>query len=165
MYLEEEDIELTFTGYRFIQTRHYIYYFACVLTGGILFLLGRWMPQRYLAFVAERCEMSQAESVVVEVRRLFTFVNYRPPHDPIDFQSVHPLSLSFFASRDTPRQPPISCVGYYKFARNQTHYVQCLINYFLYPMNDLSLGCLWPIGHGGRLHKVLWRPYQLSLQS
>ncbi|KAF9132248.1 hypothetical protein BGW39_000500 [Mortierella sp. 14UC] len=66
VYLEEEDIELTFTGYRFLQTRLYIYYLACVLSGGILFLLGRWMPQRYLAFVAEKCEMSQAESVVVE---------------------------------------------------------------------------------------------------
>ncbi|KAF9907569.1 hypothetical protein EC991_010781 [Linnemannia zychae] len=66
VYLEEEDIELTFTGYKFLQTRLYIYYLACVLSGGILFLLGRWMPQRYLAFVAEKCEMSQAESVVVE---------------------------------------------------------------------------------------------------
>lgn len=36
------------------------------------------MPQRYLAFVAEKCEMSQAESVVVEVRSLFTFLNYPP---------------------------------------------------------------------------------------
>ncbi|KAH7047823.1 hypothetical protein BKA57DRAFT_463445 [Linnemannia elongata] len=66
VYLEEEDIELTFTGYRFLQTRLYIYYLACVLSAGILFLLGRWLPQRYLAFVAEKCEMSQAESVVVK---------------------------------------------------------------------------------------------------
>ncbi|KAK3846048.1 MAG: P-type ATPase-like protein [Linnemannia gamsii] len=66
VYLEEEDIELTFIGYRFLQTRLYIYYLACVLSGGVLFLLGRWMPQRYLAFAAEKCDMSQAESVVVE---------------------------------------------------------------------------------------------------
>ncbi|KAF9933570.1 hypothetical protein FBU30_005213 [Linnemannia zychae] len=66
VHLEEEDIELVFTGYRLLQTRLYVYYLACIMSGGILFLLGRWMPQRYLSFVAERCEMNQAESVVVE---------------------------------------------------------------------------------------------------
>ena len=90
VYLEEEDIELTFTGYRFLQTRLYIYYLACVLSGGILFLLGRWMPQRYLAFVAEKCVMSQAESVVVEVPTIsFSTSSF---HDPIERDL--PLSLS-----------------------------------------------------------------------
>ncbi|KAF9435253.1 hypothetical protein BGZ76_006630, partial [Entomortierella beljakovae] len=34
--------------------------------GGILFLLGRWMPRRYISFVAEKCSMDLADSVVVE---------------------------------------------------------------------------------------------------
>ncbi|KAG0368660.1 hypothetical protein BGZ54_001471 [Gamsiella multidivaricata] len=66
VYLEEEDVELTFTGYRFRQTRLYLYYLLCVLSGGIVFLLGRWMPQRYIAFVARKCEMSKAECIVVQ---------------------------------------------------------------------------------------------------
>lgn len=91
VYLEEEDIELTFTGYRFLQSRLYIYYLACVLSAGIFFLLGRWLPQRYLAFVAEKCEMSQAESVVVEVNSLFApSITKAPllplPHDPFEFE-------------------------------------------------------------------------------
>ncbi|KAG0284766.1 hypothetical protein BGZ98_005803, partial [Dissophora globulifera] len=34
--------------------------------GGIVFLLGRWMPHRYISFVAKKCSMGQAEAVVVE---------------------------------------------------------------------------------------------------
>ncbi|KAF9952017.1 hypothetical protein BGZ72_006571 [Mortierella alpina] len=66
MYLEDEDVELTFTGYRFVQTWVVLYYLACLLSAGILFLLGRWMPRRYIAFVAEKCKMDHAEVVAVE---------------------------------------------------------------------------------------------------
>ncbi|KAG0243506.1 hypothetical protein BGW41_002046 [Actinomortierella wolfii] len=66
VYLEEEDIQLTFTGYRFIRLRVMLYYVACVLTAGILFLLGRWLPKYYLRLVAERCDLSRAEYIVVE---------------------------------------------------------------------------------------------------
>ncbi|KAF8929411.1 hypothetical protein BGZ58_008955 [Dissophora ornata] len=66
VYLEEEDVELTFTGYKYNQSALYLYYLLCVLSGGIVFLLGRWMPQRYIAFVAQKCEMSKAECIVVQ---------------------------------------------------------------------------------------------------
>ncbi|KAF9184509.1 hypothetical protein BGZ51_003318 [Haplosporangium sp. Z 767] len=66
VYLEEEDVELIFTGYRYRQYRLYFYYLLCFLSGGIIFLLGRWMPQRYIAFVAQKCEMSRAECIVVQ---------------------------------------------------------------------------------------------------
>ncbi|KAG0249555.1 hypothetical protein BG011_009135 [Mortierella polycephala] len=66
VYLEEEDVELVFTGYRYRQYRLYLYYLLCFLSGGIIFLLGRWMPQRYIAFVAQKCEMSRAECIVVQ---------------------------------------------------------------------------------------------------
>ncbi|KAF9177839.1 hypothetical protein BGZ51_000548 [Haplosporangium sp. Z 767] len=66
VYLEEEDVGLTLTGYRFLQFQLYLYYLACFLSGGIVFLLGRWMPQRYMAFVAEKCEMGLAESIAIE---------------------------------------------------------------------------------------------------
>ncbi|KAG0214920.1 hypothetical protein BGX28_001126 [Mortierella sp. GBA30] len=66
VYLEEEDIELTFTGYRFLSIRILLYRVACLLSGGVIFLLGRWMPQRYMTFVAERCDMDHAEVVVVQ---------------------------------------------------------------------------------------------------
>ncbi|KAF8975084.1 hypothetical protein BGZ46_009440 [Entomortierella lignicola] len=66
VHLEEEDVELTFTGYRFLQTWLYIYYIICFMSGGVIFLLGRWMPRRYISFVAEKCSMNQADSIVVE---------------------------------------------------------------------------------------------------
>ncbi|KAF9915959.1 hypothetical protein BX616_004966 [Lobosporangium transversale] len=66
LHLEEEDVELMFTGYRFLQVRIYLYYIICVLSGGVIFLLGRWMPQYYISFVTEKCAMSLAEIVVIE---------------------------------------------------------------------------------------------------
>ncbi|KAF9372781.1 hypothetical protein CPB97_001011, partial [Podila verticillata] len=64
--LEEEDITLTFTGYQYLKSWQYLYYAVCVLTGGIIFLLGRWMPQRLIAWIATPCEMSSAEAIVIE---------------------------------------------------------------------------------------------------
>jgi len=69
--LEEEDITLTFTGYQYCKSWQYLYYVACVLTGGIIFLLGRWMPQRLIAWIATPCEMSSAEAIVIEASMQF----------------------------------------------------------------------------------------------
>ncbi|KAK3818066.1 MAG: P5-type ATPase cation transporter-domain-containing protein [Linnemannia elongata] len=66
VYLEEEDVELIFTGYRFRKHRIYLYYIFCALSFGIIFLLGRWMPRHYIAFVAQKCEMNHAEFIVVQ---------------------------------------------------------------------------------------------------
>ncbi|KAF9125309.1 hypothetical protein BGX30_000523 [Mortierella sp. GBA39] len=66
VYLEEEDVELIFTGYRFRKHRLYLYYIFCALSFGIIFLLGRWMPHHYIAFVAQKCEMNHAEFIVVQ---------------------------------------------------------------------------------------------------
>ncbi|KAG0329471.1 hypothetical protein BGZ99_001857 [Dissophora globulifera] len=65
VYLEEEDVELIFTGYRYRRSYLYLYYLLCVLSSGIVFLLGRWMPKRYIAFVAQKCEMSKADCIAV----------------------------------------------------------------------------------------------------
>ncbi|KAF9298618.1 hypothetical protein BGZ74_009293 [Mortierella antarctica] len=61
--LEEEDITLTFTGYQYLKSWQYLYYVACVVTGGVIFLLGRWMPQRLITWIAAPCEMSSAEAI------------------------------------------------------------------------------------------------------
>ncbi|KAF9913042.1 hypothetical protein EC991_005910 [Linnemannia zychae] len=66
VYLEEEDVELIFTGYKYLKSKLYIYYILCALSFGIIFLLGRWMPRHYIAFVAQKCEMNHAEFIVVQ---------------------------------------------------------------------------------------------------
>lgn len=84
--LEEEDITLTFTGFQYLKSWQYLYYVACVLTGGIIFLLGRWMPQRLIAWIATPCEMSSAEAIVIEASMQFypaklpNVVPYLPPY-------------------------------------------------------------------------------------
>jgi cation-transporting ATPase 13A3/4/5 len=73
VHLEEEDIQLRFTGYKYVQMRLYIYYLACLLSAGVLFLLGRWMPKYYISFVAITCRMGQAEFVVIEVSQHYSY--------------------------------------------------------------------------------------------
>jgi len=63
---------LIIIGYRYLQYRLYLYYLLSVLSFGIVFLLGRWMPQRFISYVAETCEMSRAECVVVQVMKLLS---------------------------------------------------------------------------------------------
>ena len=69
-------MELIFTGYRFRKHRLYLYYISCALSFGIIFLLGRWMPHHYIAFVAQKCEMNHAEFIVVQVCFLYLLFVY-----------------------------------------------------------------------------------------
>ncbi|KAI8352801.1 hypothetical protein B0O80DRAFT_427396 [Mortierella sp. GBAus27b] len=66
VHLEEEDVQLTLTGYQVVQSQLYLYYFVCFLSAGVVFLLGRWMPKYYISFVAKPCKMGQASFVVIE---------------------------------------------------------------------------------------------------
>ncbi|KAF9998130.1 hypothetical protein BGZ65_006344, partial [Modicella reniformis] len=66
VYLEEEDVRFTLTGYQTLKIKLYVYYLACLLSGGIMFLLGRWMPRYYIFFVARKCRMNLAEFIVIE---------------------------------------------------------------------------------------------------
>ncbi|CAG8707115.1 4300_t:CDS:2, partial [Acaulospora morrowiae] len=66
IYLEEEDLNLFLTGYRFNRYGLYTYYILCVLTGGVLLLLSRWMPKLWIWLVGNVSDMEKAEWVVVE---------------------------------------------------------------------------------------------------
>ncbi|KAF0454787.1 P-type ATPase-like protein [Gigaspora margarita] len=66
VYLEEEDLNILLVGYKFNRYRLYIYYILCVLTGGIFYLIGRWIPKLWVWSVGNVCELGKAEWVVVK---------------------------------------------------------------------------------------------------
>ncbi|KAG5458229.1 MAG: P5-type ATPase cation transporter-domain-containing protein [Olpidium bornovanus] len=66
LLLEEEDLHLSIVGYHFHRYRVRVYYFLCVATGGILYLLGRWIPRLWVAWVGKACPLGQAQWVVAE---------------------------------------------------------------------------------------------------
>ncbi|CAG8453049.1 1903_t:CDS:10 [Gigaspora rosea] len=66
VYLEEEDLNLLLAGYKFNRYRLYTYYILCILTGGMFYLIGRWIPKLWVWLVGNVCELGRAEWVVVK---------------------------------------------------------------------------------------------------
>ncbi|CAG8441606.1 2748_t:CDS:10 [Diversispora eburnea] len=66
VYLEEEDLNLFLIGYKFHRYRLYSYYILCILTGGILYLLFRWIPRLWVLWVGSECEMGKAEWILIK---------------------------------------------------------------------------------------------------
>ncbi|KAL1919402.1 uncharacterized protein VTP21DRAFT_2095 [Calcarisporiella thermophila] len=66
IYLEEEGLKIWLSGYHFNSLMLFLYYGSCILTGGLLFLLGRWIPSIYIRFAGRKCPLNEANYMVVE---------------------------------------------------------------------------------------------------
>ncbi|KAJ1915835.1 hypothetical protein IWQ60_008310, partial [Tieghemiomyces parasiticus] len=65
IYLDEEDLTIVVQGYSYRPALLYLYYALCIATGGIVYVLGRWFPQRRLALVAGPVPLARAGWLVV----------------------------------------------------------------------------------------------------
>ncbi|KAI9248797.1 hypothetical protein BDA99DRAFT_445940 [Phascolomyces articulosus] len=62
--LLEEDVEISIQGYRY-DTFHYLFYrVSCVLSLGLVWLVCRWMPKWWVAWVGERATLDKAQWLV-----------------------------------------------------------------------------------------------------
>lgn len=68
IYIADEDLPLRFVGLRLIKPRVVLWWIACVLSLGSLWLVGRWLPNMWRKSVGKPGEFAIAEYVVVEVR-------------------------------------------------------------------------------------------------
>ena len=70
VFIADEDVHVRFVGYQTIPLRHFIWQVLCVLTFGILGLLGRWFPRLWLRWVAQEKAFKHMERgfLVIEVR-------------------------------------------------------------------------------------------------
>lgn len=68
VYIPDEDLPLRFVGLHLSQARVVAWWVACVLSGGTLWLLGRWMPNLWRNSTGRMGEFDKASYVVVEVR-------------------------------------------------------------------------------------------------
>jgi cation-transporting ATPase 13A2 len=66
IYLADDDCLIRFTGYETIAVRQAIYIFVCIITLGIVYLLGRWLPHRRYQYICRECDFDKAEFVVVQ---------------------------------------------------------------------------------------------------
>lgn len=72
LYIADEDSTICFIGYEVIRWRAWLWKLSCVISLGILSLLGHWFPRLWLRWVArEKAFVESANGfVVVEVRML-----------------------------------------------------------------------------------------------
>ena len=69
MYVSDEDVNIRFVGYEVLRSRQALWRIGCVLSFGILALLGHWFPRAWLRWVAREKAFVHIEHgfVVVEV--------------------------------------------------------------------------------------------------
>ena len=72
IYVSDEDVNIRFVGYEVIRVWEALWRVCCILSFGILALLGYWFPRIWLRWVAQEKAFMHIEHgfVVVEVRRL-----------------------------------------------------------------------------------------------
>lgn len=71
LYIPDEDLPLKLFGLRVSRVKVAAWTVGCVLSGGSLWLLGRWVPSVWLKGVGQPGEFEEASYVVIEVRRCF----------------------------------------------------------------------------------------------
>jgi len=65
-YIAEEDLVLGIAGYKTSKAKLYLYYFLCLISFGLFYLLLRWFPRYKFSFYGEKCPLAKAEWVVAE---------------------------------------------------------------------------------------------------
>ncbi|KAI8370583.1 uncharacterized protein BYT42DRAFT_502417 [Radiomyces spectabilis] len=64
LYLPEEDIEITIEGHRYNRLRLLLYRLCCIGSFGLLWLVARWVPQWWIAWVSDKVPLKDAEWLV-----------------------------------------------------------------------------------------------------
>ncbi|CCD24889.1 putative acid anhydride hydrolase NDAI_0E00730 [Naumovozyma dairenensis CBS 421] len=65
-YIAEEDLVVGIAGYKTSKIRKQVYNLFCILTGGLLYLLFRWLPTYKVLFIGSKVPLGRAEWVILE---------------------------------------------------------------------------------------------------
>ncbi|KEY66546.1 hypothetical protein S7711_08049 [Stachybotrys chartarum IBT 7711] len=66
LYMANEDLTIAIAGFRTSYVGYTIYILLCVLTGGIAYLLFRWLPRWYIGLLGQPYPLRECEWVVIE---------------------------------------------------------------------------------------------------
>lgn len=66
VYVENEDLTIAIAGFRTRTTGYVAYLILCVLTGGIAYLVFRWLPRLYISLLGQTCPLRDCSWVVIE---------------------------------------------------------------------------------------------------
>jgi cation-transporting ATPase 13A2 len=71
LFLEEEDVHIQITGYKFNKLNLMIYRIFSILSFGSIWLICRWLPRYYISFVGMKVPLKSAEWFVFKVKLIF----------------------------------------------------------------------------------------------
>lgn len=105
IYLADDDCLIRFTGYETKAVRKLIFFIVSVLSFGIVYLLGRWLPKSYLKWVCKETSFDKAEFIVVQ-NQWGDLVEAKPATVPFarPLGTVFPLSSTDPASTQAEHQ-------------------------------------------------------------
>ena len=66
IFLVEEDMLIRFTGYKAVFARKLVFWIVSVLSLGVIYLLGRWLPRTKLRWICREAAFEEADLIMVE---------------------------------------------------------------------------------------------------
>lgn len=66
VYMVNEDLTIAIAGFRTSKTGYLVYLALCIMTGGIAYLLFRWLPRWYVGILGQQCPLGECDWVVIE---------------------------------------------------------------------------------------------------
>ena len=75
IFIEDEDAHVRFVGYETILVRQWLWRLLCVLSCGVLGLLGHWFPRLWLGWVTKEKSFKDLKHgfIVIEVSEIICF--------------------------------------------------------------------------------------------
>ncbi|GAA5929875.1 putative acid anhydride hydrolase [Sporobolomyces koalae] len=96
VYIPDEDLPLRFVGLHTSRIKNIVWWIGCILTGGILWLLGRWLPNLWRNSTGKPGHFEQSSYVVVETyhhaSQFLPLQTLRLP-TPVSLSTIFPPSV------------------------------------------------------------------------
>ena len=80
IFLEEEDAHIRFVGYEVVRLREILWRLCCVLSFGILGLLGHWFPRLWLRWVTKEKAFKDMHRGFIVIEVSDPVIHIRPFH-------------------------------------------------------------------------------------
>ncbi|GJE95870.1 P-type cation-transporting ATPase domain-containing protein [Phanerochaete sordida] len=106
IFLEEEDAHIRFVGYEVVRLRQVLWRICCVLSFGILGLLGHWFPRLWLRWVTKEKAFKDMEHGFIVIESAYRDISLFPIRKveyPYHVSTVFPAQVSGSLSRTPSR--------------------------------------------------------------
>ena len=144
--LPDEDLSIRFTGYRTDPIRNFLWWTGCILSLGILGLIGRWVPKVWVKFCGKEVAFDQAKEgswLVVEVSKPHHAFRHKLTNRHHMVTSTSFLSIS--SHTHTPCQPSSRNTHHQPINPRTPRYAVVRLVHLVLPLYRLTLSMVLPL--------------------